>query len=131
MQRKFASAEGTANCTSCPIGRFVGATGSDDPGDCIQCEPGRYAPSGAVVCGFCASGRFLGVASDQCIRCPVGKHLDTTGKKAQQKAMRLRREIVRKHPPGEARHIAGEAAAKPFLEGMQSPPACAGGEAHW
>ena len=58
-------------------------------------------------------------------------HLDTNGKEAQRAAMKLRREIVRAHPPGEARYQAGEEAAQPFLEGMQSPPPRTGAGAHW
>ena len=59
------------------------------------------------------------------------EHLDTNGKGAQRKAMQLRREIVRSHPPGDGRHRAGEEAARPFLEGMESPPAKNGASAHW
>ncbi|MDF1797756.1 MAG: zinc dependent phospholipase C family protein [Planctomycetota bacterium] len=58
-------------------------------------------------------------------------HLDTNGKEAQRAAMKLRRKIVKQHPPGEARYAAGEEAAKQFLVGMQSPPPRTGAGAHW
>ena len=59
------------------------------------------------------------------------EHLDTTGKRAQREAMKQRRELVRRFPPGDKRHAAGEEAARPWLEGMQSPPAKNGAAAHW
>ena len=49
-------------------------------------------------------------------------HVDTTGKAAQKEAARLRRQLVKAHPPGPERDAAARELARPFLEGMESPP---------
>jgi hypothetical protein len=50
------------------------------------------------------------------------EHIDTNGKVAQKEAMRIRRVLVKRHKPGDARLAAGEEAAQIFLTGMESPP---------
>ena len=60
------------------------------------------------------------------------EHVDTTGKKAQQEAMRLRKRLVREHPPGTVREELGSEWAKRFLTGMESPPKRSNTEQpHW
>ena len=57
-------------------------------------------------------------------------HIDTTGKKAQQRAWRLRKGVLRSlHSPKKRREVAAEQ-AEVFLEGMESPPPN-GGDPHW
>ena len=59
-------------------------------------------------------------------------HLDTTGKAAQKEAARLRKELVRRHRPGDERDSEGESLAAQFLVGMESPPPDHGqADPHW
>jgi hypothetical protein len=59
-------------------------------------------------------------------------HLDTTGKAAQKEAMRIRRTLLSRFPPGAEREKHAEELARPFLEGMGSPPQeTRGATPHW
>lgn len=60
-------------------------------------------------------------------------HIDTNGKEAQARAMKLRTSVLRRLAPGSVRQEDSAALAAPFLEGMESPPSSAGdGHApHW
>jgi hypothetical protein len=58
-------------------------------------------------------------------------HIDTNGKDAQRAAMHARKAILREHRSAERRRAASEAAAAPFLVGMQSPPPAHDKAPHW
>ena len=49
-------------------------------------------------------------------------HIDTNGKEAQRAAMTARKSVLRSNRSTAARKEASEAAAAPFLDGMQTPP---------
>ena len=49
-------------------------------------------------------------------------HIDTNGKDAQARAMKLRKRVVDRWRPGKMRQEESEELAAPFLEGMGSPP---------
>lgn len=57
-------------------------------------------------------------------------HIDTTGKRSQQKAMKERKRIATKFRSGPKRNSEAERSAAEFLVGMQSPPPHSG-DAHW
>ncbi len=57
-------------------------------------------------------------------------HIDTTGKRSQQLAMKQRKKIALEFGPGENRRELATANAAFFLEGMESPPV-GRGDPHW
>jgi Zinc dependent phospholipase C len=60
-------------------------------------------------------------------------HIDTNGKLAQQKAMRMRRGVLQRLAPGRVRQDQSEELAADFLVGMQTPPPAGanGNTPHW
>lgn len=60
-------------------------------------------------------------------------HIDTNGKLAQQRAMRMRTGVLQRLAPGRMRHDLSEELAASFLVGMQTPPPSGtnGDKPHW
>jgi len=58
-------------------------------------------------------------------------HVDTNGKAAQRRALRLRERVVAQNAAGTSRRAASEEVAAEFLEGMQTPPDGDHDSPHW
>lgn len=72
-------------CTDCPPGKHVAALASTE---CDKCEAGSYQDhDGKIACKACGNGKFLTAWSSEdsndnsadCIDCPAGKYIETTG----------------------------------------------------
>ncbi|MCP3916356.1 MAG: zinc dependent phospholipase C family protein [bacterium] len=90
-------------------------------------------PIGQVVLTKGFLGRFQNAAVDR-VRLalkPKGLrrllHIDTSGKEAQKEAAKLRKVLVQRYPPGAYRRAHSEELARPFIDGMESPPRSARG----
>lgn len=75
---------GSANCFSCPAGKFQDTEGG---ADCVSCEPGKYSSqTGATkLCTLCEEGKYAPLwGSNTCTKADQGKYVPDKGATDQQ-----------------------------------------------
>ena len=79
------SSTGAAQCTACPVGKYIFEMGSTSIDSCTNCTPGTYSESttGVGSCAKCPLGTASTVTGSKtqtdCAICVAGKYAQSTG----------------------------------------------------